>query len=358
MPPIDPARRLAAALVAGLPLALAWRFALAYRVRAGYPRRNPPVRTPGDLGLAWEALDVPVPGGPRLPAWFIPASAAPGPAVVILHGWESARDRVLPHGLVLHAIGLHVLLLDVRGHGANAPEERPVSAGEYAADARAAVDLLLGRPDVERVALLGHSMGGAGVLLAAAEEPRVAAVVAISAPADPYRLTRQTFRLARLPLPAPVAWPLAWLATHALLGPRGHRVAAVSATNAVRRIAAPVLLVHGEADRVIPPDHMARLAAARRRALPAAVTDTLLVAGAGHSWHYELPAFRAAVAAFLATALGGPLPPPVAAEVATGVDASRFPEGERLMTLDEEPGGLRSLLGAVTGGGRGRRTAG
>ena len=46
-----------------------------------------------------------------------------------------------------------------------------------------------------------------------------------STPADPYRLTRQTFRLAHLPIPDPIAYPLAWLTTRVYLRPRGHVVA-------------------------------------------------------------------------------------------------------------------------------------
>ena len=77
-------------------LGLAYRFALAYRVRAGYPRRNPPQSTPADLGLDFETMLIESDGIP-LPAWFIPArGGAPGPGVVLVHGWESARDRTLP----------------------------------------------------------------------------------------------------------------------------------------------------------------------------------------------------------------------------------------------------------------------
>jgi hypothetical protein len=43
---------LAAAVIAA-PVGLAYRFALVYRVRAGYPRRNAPMLTPADLGLSF-----------------------------------------------------------------------------------------------------------------------------------------------------------------------------------------------------------------------------------------------------------------------------------------------------------------
>jgi hypothetical protein len=186
-------------------------------------------------------------------------------------------------------------------------------------------------------------MGAAGVLVAAAEDREVDAVVAVSAPADPYRLTRQTFRLARLPIPAPIAWPLAWLTTRVFLRPRGHTVDAVSATTAVRAVSVPVLLGHGSDDGVVPIGDLARLVAARRAARPDAVTETLLVEGGRHSWLYEFPEYRAAVARFFTAYLGGPYTPDEAAEIAAAVPAERLPDPERLTTLDEEPGGFRSL---------------
>jgi alpha-beta hydrolase superfamily lysophospholipase len=331
------------AAAAAIPVALAYRFALVYRVRAGYPRRHLPAMTPDAVGLAWEDVAVPTTDGLRLPAWFMPAPASPAPAIILVHGWESARDRTLPHAQFLHAAGFAVLALDVRGHGANGPEALPVSVGEFAADTRAAVAWLGTRDDVTAIAVLGHSMGAAGALVAAASDPAIAAVVALAAPAGPYRLTRLTFRLAALPIPAPIAWPLAWLTTRVYLRPRGHRPNDVSATQAVRSIAAPVLLVQGGEDRILPLADLARLAGARHAARPDLVTETLVVDGGGHSWLYELPAFRAAVARFLATSLGGPLDPEAAASLAEAVPAVRPPSDDRLSVLDEEPGGARSL---------------
>jgi uncharacterized protein len=348
MPPVNRARRAGlAAAVAALPLAMAYRFALVYRVRAGYPQRHPPAATPETIGLAWEDVEVPSAGGLRLPGWFIAAGPERAPGVVLVHGWESARDRTLPHAQVLHAIGYHVLTIDVRGHGANGPEALPLSVGEFAADARAAVAWLLARPGVSRVALLGHSMGAAGSLVATAGNPDVAAVIAVATPADPARLTRQTFRLANLPIPGPIAWPLAWLTTLVYLRPRGHTIASVSATRAVQEITVPVLLAHGSDDGVVPLTDHHRLVDARRAARPLAVTGEIVVLGGRHSWLYEFPEYRAAIGRFLATSLGGPLPPEESAAIAAAVDARRLPEPERLTTLDDEPGGLRSLTRLV-----------
>jgi dipeptidyl aminopeptidase/acylaminoacyl peptidase len=336
-----------AALTVG-PIA-AWRFAQAYRARAGYPHRHPPDHDPAALGLAFEEITI-ASGGVDLPAWWIPArNGAPGPAVLLIHGWESARDRTLPNAQILNAIGMHVLTLDVRGHGANPPEELPLTAGEFGEDALAGAQALLARPEVTAVGILGHSMGGIGALLAAAAEPRVGAVVAASTPADPYRLTRQTFRLARLPLPGPFAWPLAWLTTHVFVAPRGHTVRSVSAARAIEAYTGPVLLIHGDADRVVPVGHLSRLERAARRARDdepgTGEVEVLVIPGGEHSWLYEFASYRAAVARFLTEALGGPLDPTEADATARAVPAARLPQREHpFSAIEPERSGLQTLL--------------
>jgi alpha-beta hydrolase superfamily lysophospholipase len=350
-----------AAALAATPLGLAYRFALAYRVRAGYPRRNPPIITPADLGLPFEATVVES-DGLDLPAWFIPARGGqPGPGVVLVHGWESARDRTLPLAVFLHAAGFHCLTFDVRAHGANPPEALPMSGGEYGADAAAAFRTLLARPEVTVGAIAGHSLGGIGAIIAAASDPRVAALVATSSPADPYRLTRQTFRLAHLPIPDPIAYPLAWLTTRVYLRPRGHRVEDVSASDAIARYAGPVLLTHGDEDAVVPVRHLARLEEAVRRSRAgqphAAPVETLVVTGGQHSWLYEDPGYRRTVARFLAMACGGPLEPDTAGDVAAATPANRIPDAEmRFAAIEDEPGGFRTLAQvALPGATRPRR---
>ena len=168
-------------------MGLAYRFALVYRVRAGLPAPRPAAdHARSDLGLPFEPTTVRS-AGLDLPAWFIPArDGAPGPGIVLVHGWESARDRTLPMAVFLHAAGFHCLTFDVRGHGANPPEALPLSAGEFGLDAGGGVRCPA-RPagGHGRRRSRGHSMGGIGAILAAAADPRVAVLVA-----PPRRPTR------------------------------------------------------------------------------------------------------------------------------------------------------------------------
>jgi hypothetical protein len=76
--------------------------------------------------------------------------------------------------------------------------------------------------------------------------------------------------------------------------------------------------------------------------------ETLVVDDGQHSWLYEFPEYRRTVAGFLARALGGPVTPELAGELAAAVDARRLPDAPRPpTTVQREPGGLRSLLPLV-----------
>jgi hypothetical protein len=72
--------------------------------------------------------------------------------------------------------------------------------------------------------------------------------------------------------------------------------------------------------------------------------ETFVLPGGQHSWLYEDPTYRATVARFLTTALGGPLTPDEAAAAAAAAPAERIPDGEsRFAAVAETPGGFRTL---------------
>lgn len=350
----------AVAAVAAAPLALAYRFAVVYRDHAGHPQSRQLPTTPADFGLPFEEITV-ASDGLALAGWFIPArDGARGPGVVVVHGWESTRSRTLPNASLLHALGLHVLTIDVRGHGASPTDGMPISGREFGLDAAAAAAALAGRPEVTSVGILGHSMGGVGALLAAANMPSIAAVVSVSTPADPRLLVRETFRMADLPIPAPVAGPLAWLTARVYARPRGHAYEDVSATVAASRYRGPILLVQGDQDGLLPLGHLRRLEEAALAArwpvggsaagdADLAPVEVMVVPGGRHSFLFEDPGYRRAVAAFLATHLGGPEAPSEAADVAAALPLERIPEPEdEFGAVASRPRGLR-LAGELIG---------
>lgn len=115
-----------------------------------------------------------------------PAGKGPHPAVVFVHGsGQVTRDFMGP--LAYHFVqnGIAVLSYDKRGSGKSEGEWLSAGFPDLAQDARAAVNLLKNREgiDQKRIGLLGISQGGWIGPMAAAENPDVAFLIMISAPA-------------------------------------------------------------------------------------------------------------------------------------------------------------------------------
>jgi uncharacterized protein len=326
--------------------AAAYRFALRYRERVGLPHRSPVVTSPREFGLDFEEVEIPA-GDYRLAGWFVPAGPDAGravgrrasprtpagqagtaeqrPGIVVVHGWESNRGRTFAHVRYLHAAGFHCLVFDVRGHGDSPEETMPISVPEFAEDTVAAVRWLAARPEVSSVGVLGHSMGGAGAIVAASREPAIEAVVSMSAPSDLVRMTRQTFELAEMNIPRPIATPMAMLTAAVLLAPRRHSVDDASALVAAARYRGPLLLIHGEQDHGVPVAHVRLIeqAATSRRGPGEPPVDVLILADFGHRWLYEAAECRRRTAAFFAAELGSPIAPEEAGELAAACVVER-----------------------------------
>jgi pimeloyl-ACP methyl ester carboxylesterase len=104
------------------------------------------------------------------------------PGVIIAHGFGGSQQIMLGYGYSLARAGFGVMILDFTGHGSN-PNPRLNSSYELQSDLYAAYLGLTSQPeiDVQKIALLGHSMGSGAVLRAGIDQPdRYKAVIAIS----------------------------------------------------------------------------------------------------------------------------------------------------------------------------------
>jgi pimeloyl-ACP methyl ester carboxylesterase len=125
-------------------------------------------------------------------ALYRPRPAPTGAAVVVVHGGTRAARRLALYTLLgrdLAGRGHLVLAIDLRGFG-DSDRPRSLAPEEWAVerDVVAAVGYLLGRPEVDpgRIHVVGHSMGAAYALAAAASDPRIAKVAAVSSPRRVY----------------------------------------------------------------------------------------------------------------------------------------------------------------------------
>lgn len=104
-----------------------------------------------------------------------------GAAIVLVHGGGGSRDGLKLHATMLVRHGYGVLLYDERGRGASGGRSNPFG-WDWPQDVETSVTFLE-RHGAHRVGVLGLSTGAEVALTAAAEDPRIAAVVADGAEA-------------------------------------------------------------------------------------------------------------------------------------------------------------------------------
>lgn len=243
-----------AVLVAGLRRAVPLVLARFFRVR-----RAGLALGPSDFGL--DAEDVTIAGSNHraLKGWFVvsPGDDRPRPAVLVIHGWNSAASLMLPIASLVHDAGAHALFLDARCHG-RSDDDRFASMPRFAEDIDAGLRWLRDDARVEPtcVVLLGHSVGAGASLLAASRDPRVAGVVSIAAMAHPGTLMRANMHALGVPA------PLITVILREIERTVGLPFDTFAPISTISRIRAPVLLVHGGRDNVVPPTDATRLARA------------------------------------------------------------------------------------------------
>src|SRR4051794_26404842 len=242
-------RRLKTLVGAGAVLAGATLAACAYMAhRVTSPRRIVPIAA-HEIAPEMQDITFRTGDGLTIHGWYLPHDA-PRDAIVIAHGFGMSRVELLDLARGLRARGHTILLFDFRAHGASEGTRSTIGYHE-AHDVAAAAHFLHERPELagRAVGALGLSMGAAATTLAAAEEPLIAAVVADSAYATLSAVAVGGLRiLYRLP-----AFPFAPLVIRFCELFTRTRIGVVSTVAAIGAIAPrPLLLIHGEADRLIP----------------------------------------------------------------------------------------------------------
>lgn len=119
---------------------------------------------------------------------YAPSGQGQIPVVVVAHGFAGSRPLMEPFALALAKAGYLVVSFDFMGHGRN---PRPMTGDVTSVDGttrllveevRAVAEAALAHPRADgRLAYLGHSMASDIIIRAAAEGPRVDAIVAVSA---------------------------------------------------------------------------------------------------------------------------------------------------------------------------------
>ncbi len=261
----------------------------AMALMAPTPSPRPIPQTPAAWGLLYQTVSFPSRSDHLLlRGWLVPGLLPDGKQTVqrtiIVVNRSTSEELRVSAALVQH--GFAVLALDLRGNGESAPAPR--SLGEFE------------QRDIRVIGGWGMSLGASTLLLAAAAEPAIRAIVSDSAFADAAAVVRSRWEQQRLP-----SWllPGALLAGQLLYGVNYDqaRPVAVVAQIAPR----PILFIHGTADSSVPIANMDHLVAAASQP-PNAHVQTWKVPGAQHVQAFSLTpdAYVQRMVAFYQSALG------------------------------------------------------
>ena len=209
--------------------------------------------TPLDAGLAGVSVEtIMTPDGERLAAWHAAAPAS-RPTILFFQGNAGEIADRAGRFAFYRDQGFGVLFISYRGFGGSSGK---ISEAGLLTDALAGYDWLISRGMTPgRIAVVGESLGtGVAVQLAAQRE--VSAVVLEA----PYTAT--------VDVAASIYW---WLPVRLLMKDQ------FLSRNHIGKVMAPLLMIHGDTDRLIPVDHARRLFAMANEP-----KELMIIAGGGH----------------------------------------------------------------------------
>lgn len=204
--------------------------------------------------------------GINLAGWKCRATDARRGTVVFLHGVADNRVSGLAAIQRFRPLGFDVLAYDSRAHGDSGGDICTYGFLEKH-DLRRVIDSLSAGP----IVLVGASLGAAIAIQSAADDPRISAVVAAETFSDLRTVATER---------APFFFTDGAIAEAFQLAERegNFDVDAVSPVLAATKVAVPMLLIHGDADRDTPVDHSRRVFAALH-----GPKRLVLVPGAAHN---------------------------------------------------------------------------
>lgn len=218
--------------------------------RAGLERRYPNM----------EFVEVPF-ENTTLPAIFMKAPGVSGraPTVVVFNGMDNCKEMsILFNGLEFAARGWHTLAIDGPGQGESLRLRGMYARHDYEVAGTAAYDYVSKRPDVDpkKMVVMGYSFGGYYAGRVAAFEKRYAAGVAFGALHWDLAAWQSEIKR-RLEVDpkntAQSAFHFRWIMGHIDDADAAiEKAKKFSMAGVAELITCPFLIVHGDADKVVP----------------------------------------------------------------------------------------------------------
>lgn len=246
------------------------------------------VRTPADVGIEYEDVYFNSADNTLLHGWFLPAVGEPRGSVLFTHGNAENISTHLASVYWLPARGYNVFLFDYRGYGLS--QGTPSLEGAVM-DFNAALDKLLARQSAQHLPIIvfGQSLGGAIAIYGTAVSPAktsINAIIVESTFASYRELTQD--KLSNFFLTWPFQYPLSFLM------PDDY-----SPIHVVQQLpAVPLLVIHGDADQIVPIEQGKALYAAANE--PKQFWE---IPKAGHIQAFRSEAYRDKLILYLQTVL-------------------------------------------------------
>jgi alpha/beta superfamily hydrolase len=196
-------------------------------------------------------ITIPSMNGAILSAILHHPMRSPQGAAILCHGMESEKnsEKLIFLAQSLAERGILALRFDFRYVGESSGKFADITYSGEVEDLQATYGFMQSRQPGKTV-IFGSSMGGTVALLFAAQEPSVAAVVTLAAPGHPENFPKRVLTPKQLQ-----RWRECGYTSY-----NGQRLNVtlledlerIDVAEAARRIRCPVLILHGDADEVVP----------------------------------------------------------------------------------------------------------
>ena len=219
------------------------------------PNNRPANLSPLAVSTDATAWSVRTSDGLMLRGWYLP-TAEKRQLIALVHGMGDSWPQMAALGGDLHFLGYDVLLFDLRGHGQSDPSRLYMGRRERA-DIRAVLAWAAGAGFThDRIGWVGYSMGASTLLMEAAQNPKIQVAVLDS----PYGSLPELFET-QLPKHSHLpGWfnPGILAAARYAYGVRTDDLIPIKSAKSWGQ--RPLLLIHGEADSVVPVSQARRIA--------------------------------------------------------------------------------------------------
>jgi fermentation-respiration switch protein FrsA (DUF1100 family) len=215
-----------------------------------HPPRRITNASPADWHLPFENVEFTTRDHLKLRGWFLPAATLARGTIVLCHGYAGDKSPDLKYAPLLTGAGFNLFYFDCRGH--NQSEGDTVTLGYLERNDLLAALAFLKTRGINRVGVIGFSMGGSVALQTAPLTDAITCVISDSTFAELWRIVATEARRRGCP---PLLDTLLGLSTLALASLRVRaNLFAADPLHCIGHIAPrPVFIIHGALDESIPP---------------------------------------------------------------------------------------------------------